>query len=336
VQKKKIAKQAKRYLPIIGIIILLYLIYSLDIEKIIFAFLSIPPIYIIISGLLSIPVLLLRNIIWQLILKEQKLNIKFIKSLKYLIIGYFYGTVTPGYYGQLVRILYLKEETGQPYGKLFVNSFIDTIIRTFSPFIMMVIGGFIVLSDFPELFYLTFGWITIFSILIIFFFKKERGERFFNLMIKYIAPKNFRGQLNLFLKTFYYDFPRLKKLIVPFLLGIVTWLIIFTQVYLFIIALGLEIPYLYFLLLYPIANSAGFVPITFAGLGVRELTSVLIFSNLFKMDEAEVLVFTLLGFVVADLIICILGFILSLTEARKKEELNLKKNDIMNNLAIFF
>jgi uncharacterized protein (TIRG00374 family) len=315
---KIIIKQVKRYLPIIGIIIFLYLIYSLDVEKIKNAILSISPIYIILSSLLSIPILLLKNVIWQLILQEQKVNIRFIKSLKFLIIGYFYGTITPGYYGQLVRILYVKEETEQPYGKLFVNSFIDTIIRTFSPFIMMVIGGFIVLSDFPELFYLTFFWIIIFLILVIYFFNRERGKKFFNLMIKYIIPKNFKGGLNQFVKTFYNDFPRFKKLIIPFLLGILTWIIIFTQIYLFVIALGLDIPYIYFIFLYPIANSAGFIPITFAGLGIRELTSIVIFSNLFKIDKAEILVFTILGFVVADLVICIMGFILSLTEVRKK------------------
>ena len=68
----------------------------------------------------------------------------------------------------------MKEHTGEPYGKLFINVFIDSVIRTLSLYVMMVIGGLIIIGLFPELFYITVIWIIILSIILLYFIKKER------------------------------------------------------------------------------------------------------------------------------------------------------------------
>jgi uncharacterized protein (TIRG00374 family) len=315
---KKIFTQAKKILPLLGILIFFYILYSLEIEKIIDAFLSINLIFIIFSLTLTIPRVIIRNYAWQLIQKEQKITIGFFTSLKIFLIGYFYGSITPGFIGQIMRVPYMKERTGEPYGKLFVNTFIETILHTLSLYGMMIIGALLILESIPELFPITTGWLIILGLVLLYFIKKERGEKLFFTLIKYLFPKKFKKQFNKFVNTFYDDFPRIKKLIVPLILGIFTWIIIFSQEYIIIIALDLNIPYLYFLLLFPIANTAGFIPITFAGLGTRELTSIIIFSTLFAVSKEEVFVFTLLGFIITDIITGFIGFILSLTETNSK------------------
>jgi uncharacterized membrane protein YbhN (UPF0104 family) len=83
-----------------------------------------------------------------------------------------------------------------------------------------------------------------------------------------------------------------------------------------LLGLGLQIPYFAFLLLFPIANTAGFIPITFAGLGTREFTAIFIFTTLYQVAGAQILVLSLVGFIVTDLFLGFLGFILSLTESR--------------------
>jgi uncharacterized protein (TIRG00374 family) len=97
----------------------------------------------------------------------------------------------------------------------------------------------------------------------------------------------------------------------------VTWAIIFSQEYIIVIAVGADIPYLGFLLLFPIANIAGYIPITFAGIGTRDFVSILIFSTLFGVKESDIFVFTLIGFIVTDIFTGFLGFLISLTETRK-------------------
>ncbi|MCK5261762.1 MAG: flippase-like domain-containing protein, partial [Thermoplasmatales archaeon] len=268
---------------------------------------------------LTIPVLIIRNYAWQLVQKEQKIKIPFFQSLKIHLIGYFYGIISPGYIGQLIKVPHMKEHTGEPYGKLFINVFIDTVIRTLSLYVMMVIGGLIIIGLFPELFYITVAWIIILSIILLYFIKKERGEKLLYSLVRYFTPKKLRNHLNRFIDTFYKDFPSIKRLFFPLLLGGFTWIIIFTQEYIIVLALGLNIPYLYFLLLYPIANAAGFIPISFAGLGVREYTAILLFSTIFSIEGEKIFVLSLMGFLITTVLKGFIGFLLSLTETRKTE-----------------
>jgi len=335
---RKIFKQAKKFLPLIGIAIFVYIVYNLDIEKIIVVFLSINPIFIICSLTLTIPRLIIRNTAWQIIQKEQKITISFFQSLKIFLIGYFYGSITPGlkifligyfygsitpgYIGQLMRVPYMKEKTGAPYGKLFVNSLMETIIHTLSLYGMMLIGALLVMGVLPELLYISGIWVVLLAIILFYFVKRERGEKLleklFHLLIQYLIPKKLKTNLYRFVDTFYTDFPEIKKLLLPLVLGIFTWIIIFSQEYIIVLALGVDIPYLYFLLLFPIANVVGFIPITFAGLGTRELAAIFLFSTLFGVAEEEVFVFTLLGFIITDIFTGFIGFILSLTETKKR------------------
>ena len=315
---RKIFKQAKKFLPLIGIAIFVYIVYNLDIEKIIVVFLSINPIFIICSLTLTIPRLIIRNTAWQIIQKEQKITISFFQSLKIFLIGYFYGSITPGYIGQLMRVPYMKEKTGAPYGKLFVNSLMETIIHTLSLYGMMLIGALLVMGVLPELLYISGIWVVLLAIILFYFVKRDRGEKLFHLLIHYLIPKKLKTNLYRFVDTFYTDFPEIKKLLLPLVLGIFTWIIIFSQEYIIVLALGVDIPYLYFLLLFPIANVVGFIPITFAGLGTRELAAIFLFSTLFGVAEEEVFVFTLLGFIITDIFTGFIGFILSLTETKKR------------------
>jgi uncharacterized protein (TIRG00374 family) len=313
---KNLLNKAKIVLPFIGLIILAYIIYSLDVHKIITAFLSIEPIFVVYALLLTIPLLLIRNATWQIILQEQKITVGFFYSLKIYLIGVFYGSITPGYYGQLMRVPYLKEKTNEPFGKLFINTIIETFVHSFSLYGMMIIGALLVIGTLPELLPITIVWILCFALLGVYFTKKKRGEKFFRIIINYLIPKKVKPHLNAFVDTFYIDFPRFKTMILPYVLGIITWIIVFSQEYMILLGLDIQIPYFAFLVLFPIANTAGFIPITFAGLGTRELTAIFIFTTLFPVAGEQILVLSLVGFVVTDLFLGFLGFLLSLTESR--------------------
>jgi len=309
---------AKKFLPLIGIIIFIFTIYNLNTEKIIDAFLSINPLFIVLSTLLTIPVLIIRNYSWQIILKEQKISVGYWQSLKIYLIGIFYSSITPGYLGILMKIPYLKEKTGAPYGKLFVNVIINSITSNLSLYGVIIVGAIIVIGTFPELIIISVMWAIILAVILLYFIRKERGEKLLYALIKYLIPKKLKHDFNRFVNTFYIDFPRLRILILPFILGIIKWIIILSQEYIIVLAVGADIPYLYFLLLFPVANVAGYIPISFAGLGVRELTAIVIFSTLFAVQEEKILVFTLVGFIITDIFIAFAGFLLTLTEAGKK------------------
>jgi uncharacterized protein (TIRG00374 family) len=318
---KNLTDKIKLILPFIGFFILGYIIYSLDVHKIITSFLSIDPVFLVYSLLLTIPLLIIRNVTWQIILKEQKISVGFFYSLKVYLIGVFYGSISPGFSGQLMRVPYLKERTKEPYGKLFINTIIETFVHSFSLYGMMIIGAVLVLGTLPELLPITISVFIVFCLLAVYFSKKEWGEKFFKILIKALIPKKLKPHLNAFVGSFYRDFPRFNRMILPYLLGIITWIIVFSQEYLILLGLGLKIPYVMFLLLFPIANVAGFIPITFAGLGTRELTAIFLFTSMFPVAKEQILVLSLVGLVVTDLFLAVLGFFLSLTETRTKTTL---------------
>ena len=317
--RKKLFSYAKKFLPLIGIVILIILIINLDVEKIKNAFLSIEPIYVIIALSLTLPAMLVRNIAWQLLQREQKIHISFYRSLKIYMIGFFYCSITPAYAGHLMRVPYMEEETNQPYGKLFVNVFIDSTLRTIGQYFMILIGATLVFSTRPDIFWINAILLSITLVLSFYFIKKERGEKVIFTLIRFFIPKRYKDKFYSFVNTFYKDFPRITRLIPIMFINLLSWLIIFSQEYIIVMALGLEIPFHLFILLFPLANVAGFLPITFAGLGVREAASIAIFSTLFAIGKEEILVFTLVGFIITDMFPGFIGFLVSLTEAGEKK-----------------
>src|SRR4030042_401684 len=206
----------KRILPLIGIIIFIYLFFTLNLEKTTQAFLTIPPLYIILALTLTLPVIFLRTYIWQLINHQQHIHLGFFQTMKIFLIGYFYGTISPGYMGQLIRIPYMKEKTRQPYGKLFVNTFLETTLHTLSLYLMMSIGGLLILTLHPELFQIILIWIIIISVLFFIFINKNRGEKIIYFLIRFLVPKQGKYVCTQFVNTFYTDFPRVRTLLVPF------------------------------------------------------------------------------------------------------------------------
>ncbi|RLF57716.1 MAG: UPF0104 family protein [Thermoplasmata archaeon] len=313
----KFFKKAKKFLPFIGIIIFIYTIYALDISDIIDAVLSINPLFLLLAIPLTIPRVLIRNYAWKLIMDEQNIQISYWNLLSIFLMGYFYGTITPGYLGQLMRIPYLKEKTNEPYGKLFFNSSIETIVHTTTLYLMMFIGALIVLGSFPQLLTITVSWVIILSVVLLIFIRKNRGEIIFKKLIHIFIPKSLKIYFQDFAKSFYTDFPRIKKLLLPAFLGLFTWIIIYSQYYLIIMALNLPIPYLYFLLLFPVANLAALIPISFAGLGTRELIAVILFTTLFSVPDEKIFVVSLLGFIITDIVTGLIGLVIAFKESGK-------------------
>jgi glycosyltransferase 2 family protein len=305
-------------LPFIGLVFFIFLVYTLNLQTIIDAFLSIDPRFIVIALLLTVPILIMRIYAWQWICRAQNIEIPTPRLTKIYLIGLFYGIGTPGYVGQLMRVPYMKETTSQPYGKLFVNVVLETYLHSFSLYIMMVIGAIAIVGLLPQVLWATLVWAGVALALFLFLAEKKRGEWLFQRLVRFFLPKKIRGQASSFTDTFYHDFPKMRVLSVPIVVGALTWVLMLTQEYMIVLGLHLPIPYLYFLVLFPIANTAGFLPISIAGLGTREATAILLFTTLFGVAAADVFVVSLMGLVVTDGVLSLLGFFLSFTEARRK------------------
>ena len=95
--------QLKKILPITGIIILIFILTTLDFEEIFTIFSGINPWHSFICFFAIVPLILIANIEWQILLRKQKIHVSFWYSIKNFFIGYFYGFITPGGIGAYTR-----------------------------------------------------------------------------------------------------------------------------------------------------------------------------------------------------------------------------------------
>jgi len=319
VLKDNLIKYFKKVSPFIGIIILIYLLFDIGFEEIAEVVLKIKPIFIIISAALVIPRVLTGTYIWYYILHKQKIRLKFWKAFKIYLIGIFYGSLTPGYWGRFVIVPYVKDETGEPVGKLFVNTILKSAVTTLSLYTMMIIGSLILVEKIPELLPVTVGIIFFTLGIYLFFMKKERGEKTFNFFINLFVPKKIKKFFTSFVDTFYNDFPDPVIFIVPYILGFVVFFLIYTQIYILSIPLDFNVPFTSFIFLYAIGNVSAFLPISSGGVGVREAALIYIF-GLYGVEPATALVVSLGGHLISDVLTGVYGLGVTFIEARNNKK----------------
>jgi len=318
---EKTIKKIKRILPIIGIILFIYILLNTGISNIVSALSEVNLPLLIIAVILLIVIIIGRNVQWQIILRRQKIKIGFLKSLKIQLIGRFYSSTTPGNIGYYLKIFYLKEQTNEPLGKLFVNSFITGTVTSISLYIMMVIGAIVLSEQYPPAFYASLIFLLINGILCLYFVKKERGERTIKTLIRYFIPQKLKNHLNSFTDTFYKDFPKIRYLIIPFIVGGILNLVSFSQTYIIALSLGInQIAFLPFMAIMTIVYLVTVIPITVGGLGTREATMVSLFS-LYGVEPASTVALSLTNFLINN-IPNTYGLMLAISETTEKREIS--------------
>ena len=199
---KKI-KYAKNFLPFIGLSLLIYIIYKVGINKIATSIAGINPLYLLFSFLIFIPRIFMSTYKWQVISKKQGINVDLIPMIKINLIGLFYGTITPLWIGDAIRIFYLKEKSNESLGKCVSNYTIDQIITLLSLFILAMIGSIIVMNSFPYLI-LTIFLIFIALLSTIIILKNEkRGKKLFNIIYNFFLPDKFKDSIEKYSDEFY-------------------------------------------------------------------------------------------------------------------------------------
>ena len=291
----------KNFLPVIGIIIFIYIIFEIGIENIYKSFLLINPIFFLLASALIIPRVLLSSYKWLFICKIQKINLPLSYITKIFLISVFYGIVTPASLGGYVSIFYIKKKANISYEKSITNSLLDASTEFISGLFLALMGSVFLIKEYPGIFS-TLLFIFLFVLVIfIIFLRKEKGEFLFNLFILRFLPEKIKLVISKSFEKFYEDIPRFRDLLFPIFLEIIVWLIMGIQVYIIALGFGIDIPILKFILVYIISFIAGIIPISTGGLGVREGALVFVLS-VFSVNPQIAFVVSILGFVLTNLI----------------------------------
>jgi len=303
--KKMNWKNIAKFVPIVGIVLFIYIIYDIGIGKIANAFLQIPIQYYALAFIILMPRFLLYAYGWNYICKKQKMEPGYFFLLKAYLIGLFYGNVVPGGIGGHIRIFYLRDKTKAPIEKCLTNSLIDYSLLFISGLFLSLIGSIYLFDKAPKLFPIILFFFCFNTAAFIVLMQKRTSSKLFKFFIKYIVPKRFKERIGKSVDALYEDIPRLRDLLVPFLINIIIRIIA-----------GTYIDFIFISLISVIVT--GILPISIGGLGVREGVYVILLAS-YGVDPNIAFAISFSGYLVKMLIPSIIGLLLSL---KKEFQLN--------------
>ena len=307
---KKNQQKINFIFKILGIIVFLLILKKIDFNNLKTQFKNINYIKIIYGIVFLFLYHILKSYRWKLLLSFQNIKIKLFNCYCMYIKGLYLGLVTPGRIGDFVKIIYLKNRNVDVI-KSSVNVIIDRIIDM----VFMLFFSSIVLIYF----FLTIKLSLKISLLILFFYTVI----FFIFIIK-IFPFLFKkiifklplDKIKKGLKTksneFINEFSKIKKkqwlilsISTPFI-----WFFYFTVIYFFIIAVNPKFSYFNTLFSFLISTLITFLPISFMGIGWREIVLYNIFPKI-GASQTDVIIFSF-SMMLGYLLVAIIGLGISL------------------------
>lgn len=240
---------------------------------------------------------------WRIALKEKNININHKSIYRAVLTSYFFGTFLPSSLGPDLILTFnigksLQEKQHAPSSLLFIRLMNITSTLLVSGIILMFISHTFVLRQLliSTWFLLLLTWISYWIAI----HPKS------NKLVERIANKYQYLRFIYKISHSFYTFGLDNKVSTRiWLLGLTMSFVKVLVDYLIALSLGIHIPYLCFLGLVPIISIISLLPISIAGLGVREGAYIGIFSNMgiqsVKSFSISLTVFTL------NIWLCIIG-----------------------------
>jgi len=308
----------KNFFPIIGIIIFIFLLFKLDLSQIFEEFFNLKINFLIIAFIFSVLIIITQTLKWFVIARYQKIKVPFLEAIKINLIGSFFGTVTPAKIGGVFRSEYLKKYADNKIGKPIGNFILEKILDLCSIGFLAVIASLILTDILPIKSWIQIIILFIFVLMLIIILNENLSRRFFSAggkivgkMISLEVKNKIKGEFY----SFYADKPNNKYFFFFFFINLLSWIILYITTYFIGRALGIEISVFYYLTILPVVTLISQIPITIAGLGVREVTMIGIFGFL-GVEATKVFSMSLLGLIIGELIPGFIGFLYSITQRK--------------------
>lgn len=307
----------KKLLPVIGIALFIYILFSVGLDKIVSTFLAADLFFLLLTLLLVIPTMFIQTFKWDYLLKNQGINLPFWYLFKVYWIGLFYGAITPGKLGSLIRISYIQEKTGKNFGESSQSVILDRLMDFFPLLFLAVIGTILLANYFVDLFLISFLAVVILVFVFWYFLNKKRSKLVLGFLYRNVIPENLKEKSRQSFHSFYKNLPSKGKLLVSFVLSFLAWLFLIAQSWLISQAYGFNVDFFPFIFVLPIATVVAMIPITVNGLGTREATLIFLFS-VFGISAETVIAFSILNFLYTEGI-GLFGWFISLSDGGTKK-----------------
>ena len=276
--------QIKKYSRLIGIIIFAIIIATIDWDKTLHIIKKADLPLILIATMLFPFFVLLKAVRWRVLLKGQGIEYS-LKScfLVYLSSNYL-GVLTPGRVGEISKIFYLKQDKHLSYTRGFANVLAD---RLFDVLMMVLFACIGIFFFFRTHWLLTCLFMVLLILIIILFIGSFRT---IDTTIKRILYRKHRHKIYARLKIFFLSLTTFntKTLIYSFGMTILGFSIFFSIVNLLGYSLQIKNGILFIPLSVSIASLVSLIPLSVSGIGLRDLSLIVIFGQVGFSAEAAV------------------------------------------------
>lgn len=301
--------KVKKYLPIIGIALLVYILAKVGISQIFDEISKANLLFLLVAMFFVFLSLITGTLKWFIIAHKQKIKIPFWKAFRINLTCLFYGFITPSKIGSVIRSDYLKKYNKNHLGKGVSNYVLDKILDLCSLVFLAVVFSFAFRNLISiNYFYFAIGGFILLTSLLIIFRDKNRSKSILKIFYRLI-PKKMKNKARNGFYSFYEDMPKKRYFILFFLFNVVNWIVIYTITFFVGISLGINLSFFYFLAILPIATLVGQIPITISGLGTREATMIGLF-GLLGIGAAKIFSMSIISLFIGGIIPAIIGSLL--------------------------
>jgi uncharacterized protein (TIRG00374 family) len=280
-----------------------FLIKIVNIRELFDALQSVNIYYLILSGF-CIPILyVIRTYRWNVLLRSLGINRTFVELFEVILIGVFYGLVTPGRVGEFARAYYLDERKSVTISTILMEKLIDVLILAFLSIITAIFffNKYSILNSIILVACLA-------SILSLYLFASKKLTTLLTKPLR-LKIEDVETHIDSFSKLRNNWSAMLKTISLAFLYYIICYLVAIVILY----SLGTNA---FAVITLPLIVLMGNLPITVSGLGVRESIGVACFILLGE-SGAQGLLFSTFLFIMITLIPGIFGYLLTILDKNR-------------------
>lgn len=319
----------RRYFSVVvSLILITFVFVKIDAVQIGHIILEVNLVYYLTGQLLILLFLALKAKRWQLLLHSQNIICSTFRSFTIYNIGSLYGLLTPGRIGDFIKVYYLSRDGTSKIDALW-GILYDRILDVVMLIILNILAFFVLgnlLSIFREVSLIFLGILVFGGVLsfLLFLWAKSKSD----LLIKYRSSSDIyhavyswgakfkKGMVIPILKI--WQIPFTEQLLI-FVFTILVWVVLFCAYYAFSKSLGIDIALGMFVSIISISMFASNLPISFSGIGVRDLSLIFLLS-LVGINESSAVGLSLLV-LSTYLLSALIGALLLLFENTKREHL---------------
>lgn len=312
---KRPNNKIRTFLQLLGPLIFFYILFKIDYQLLFKEAKLLKWYFLVLASGIVIIEIIIRSLRWRAILSALGINISKIDSINLHWLGTFVGIITPGRFGELIKVYFLKNK-----GYNTFRSFFSIILdRFFDIFVLLFLGLLVFFFFLKEasIYIIVLGLILLLIIIFIFLLIDQRSfiSKFFSRIIQKIFPVDFADYSRFTFSKLWQGIKGLKKKeVIYFLIYlIISWFSYFLVRYILTLSMDLSLSFIDITIISVLVTLVTILPISIAGLGTREAAFIYLF-GLFGLTMEIALLFSLLVFSI-DLAIISFGLIPYLKES---------------------